>query len=128
MEGLFGEGRDHDPLDRRPEVLQDRAEQVMAERPLGRDPLQSHGNGVRLPGADPDREIALALHLLEDDDVVARGHMDPDALDHDFDQLADHGGIIPRSPGWIVGQLGEAWVRPSAWASASSSASASAWA
>ena len=88
-----------DPLDPRAELLERRREQVVGQRPLGGQALELHRDRARLPRPDPDREVAVAVGLLEDDHVAAREHVDPDALDDHLDQSVVHGRIIPRPAG-----------------------------
>ena len=106
VERLLGQGRDDHPIDARPEPFERRREQVVGERPVGGEALELHRDRARLPRPDPDREVAIPLGLLEDHDVAARQHVDPDALDDHLDELrprerllAGHGLIIPRRPG-----------------------------
>ena len=67
----------------------------------GGQALELHRDRARLPRPDPDRQVALALGLLEDHDVAAREHVDPDALDDHLDEpvtgrlLAGHGRDYP---------------------------------
>ena len=65
----------------------------------GRQALELHRDRARLPRPDPDREVAVAVGLLEDHHVPAGEHVDPDALDDHLDQLVvRHRPIIPRPP------------------------------
>ena len=96
VERLLGQLGDHHPIDLRAELLQRRREQVMGQRSLGGKALEFHGDRARFPRSDPDREVAIAVELLEDHDVAAREHVDPDALDLHLDKLVVHGRIIPR--------------------------------
>ena len=99
---LLGEGRDHDPVDPDAEALEGAGEEVVGQRPVGRQALELHRDRARLPRPDPDREVAIVVGLLEDDHVAAREHVDPDALDHHLDEsvprlrlLAGHGRDYP---------------------------------
>ncbi len=101
MERLVGEVRDDNPTNRDAELPERRGEDVVGERPLRGQALELHRDRVRLPGADPDRQVALAVELLEDDDMLAREHVDADALHGHLDQpelerVPGHGPIIPR--------------------------------
>ena len=81
-----------------PELLERRGEQVVGQRPLGGQALELHRDRARLPRPDPDRQVAVAVGLLEDHHVAAGEHVDPDALDEHLDELVVHGRIIPRRP------------------------------
>ena len=72
-------------------------EQVVGEGPLRRQALETHRDRARLPRPDPDRQVALAVGLLEDHDVAAREHVDPNALDDHLDQLVVHGADYPTA-------------------------------
>ena len=48
---------------------------------LGLDALLRESDGRGLDGSDPDRQVALALQLLEDDDALVRDKADADRLD-----------------------------------------------
>ena len=54
-EGLVGKVGDDDPPHRHAELGERPREEVVGQRPLGRDALQLHGDRVRLPWTDPDR-------------------------------------------------------------------------
>ena len=106
VERLLGQRRDDDPIDAGTETLEGRREEVVGQRTIRSEALELHRDRARLPWPDPDREIPIPLRLLEDDDMPARQHVDPDALDHHLDELrpgerllAGHGLIIPRRPG-----------------------------
>src|SRR5450759_1597189 len=99
MERLLGQRRDDDPVDGHPELAEGVREQVVGQRPLWRDALQPHRDRVRLPGPDPDGQVPLAVELLEDDDVLAGGHVHANALDDHLHELFRHGRIIPRLAG-----------------------------
>src|SRR6266851_7357232 len=65
----------------------------MSERP-GRDhALLGERDGGSLHRADPDRQIPVPLGLLEQDDGLVRGHLDPDADDLHL----PHGGSVLAS-------------------------------
>src|SRR5262252_2479761 len=70
-EHLFGERGDHDPADGDPELAEGGQHQVVSDRALWRHALDLHGDGVGLERADPDREIAIGLLLLQDHDVLS---------------------------------------------------------
>ena len=70
-----------------------RREQVVGERPLGRDALELQRDRVRLPGADPDGQVAVAPGLLEDHHVLGRQRVHAHALHHHLDHAGSHGGF-----------------------------------
>ena len=79
--------------------------QVVRERALGGDALESHRDRVGLGWTDPDRQISVPFRLLEDDDVLAREHVDAHALHDHLDQpypaerTFSHGSILaPATP------------------------------
>ena len=72
------------------ELLEGRREQVVGQRPLRGQALELHRDRARLPRPDPDRQVAVAVGLLEDDHVAAGEHVDPDALDDHLDQPVVH--------------------------------------
>ena len=75
-------------------------QQVVRERALGGDALELHRDRLGLPAADPDGQVALALRLAEDDDVLRGKHVDADALDDHLAQPRQHRSILhPRAPG-----------------------------
>src|SRR5438046_431313 len=87
VEHLVGEAGHDDALYDAPQVAERGRHQVVGEgapegiaRDLGRYRLG-------LEGADPDREVAVRLLLLEDHEVLGGRHMDPDAVDRDLDQV-----------------------------------------
>jgi hypothetical protein len=50
----------------------------VGHRPRGPHTLLLEGDGRRLDGADPDRQIPLPLRLLEQQDRLVAGQLDPD--------------------------------------------------
>jgi hypothetical protein len=46
--------------------------------------LQLHYDRIRLERTNPDRQLALAIHLLEQDDPMRRHQADPNAVDDNF--------------------------------------------
>ena len=58
---------DNDLLEGTPETTDHRGKQVMRERPRELHVGEFHSDGAGLAGADPDREHAFAVMLLEDD-------------------------------------------------------------
>ncbi len=81
------------------QLVERRREQVVGEGTLGRHPLQPHRDRARLPGTDPDRQVALPPDLLEDHHVLAVEHVDANALDHHLDQARiGHASILPGGP------------------------------
>ena len=90
-------------------------EQVVGERPVRGQALELHRDRARLPRPDPDRQVAVALGLLEDDDVAAGQHVDPHALDDHLDELVVRPwpAIIPRPAGGrpVAGRRGPAGPR-----------------
>jgi len=99
VERLLGKARDDHASYLDAEVGQGRDEQIVGQRPLGRHALQARGDGVGLLGPDPDRQIALALGFLEQDDMLTRQHVHSNALDDDFGERLSHGPIIPLRRG-----------------------------
>jgi len=57
------------------------AYQVVSQRPLRHHALLREGDRGRLHRSDPDRQVPLPLHLLQQDDGVIRRHLNPDADD-----------------------------------------------
>ena len=57
---------------------------------------------------DPDRQIALAVGLFQDDHVLAREHVDPHALDDHLDESHSgiHGPILDEA---TRGRRGRSW-------------------
>src|SRR5215207_1142109 len=86
VEGAFLQLGDHDPLDGHHQLVQQVLEQVVGERPLGGHALEGEGDGRRLDVADPDREEALAVALLEEDDRRLGWQLDPYADEGQLDQ------------------------------------------
>src|SRR6266705_1707767 len=62
-------------------------QEVVSERPRKLDARQLHRDGARLGGADPDREHALALLLLQDDDRCVGRAIEPQMRDSNLDHL-----------------------------------------
>ena len=90
---LVSEVRDDDVPDADAEVRQDAHEQVVGERALGLHALELHGDRLRLPAADPDGQVALAVGFPEDDDVLRGEHVDADALHDHLAQSLGHGDL-----------------------------------
>jgi hypothetical protein len=69
-----------------PHLLEHVHEQVVGQRARRLDPLQREGDRGRLDRADPDRQVARALALLQQHDRLVRRQLHPDAdelhLDH----------------------------------------------
>ena len=109
-ECVFGEVADDDLLHVNAELGERLAEEVVSHRPLGRHALEAHGDCVRLPRTDPDRQVSLAYGVAQDHHVLRRHHVDADALDDHLVQVAvvvvavvvatgGHGRILSRYPG-----------------------------
>jgi hypothetical protein len=58
---------------------------IVWQRPRSGDALQLHGDRFRLVRANPDRQVALAVDLLEDHDAVLGDQTDADAFDYCLD-------------------------------------------
>ena len=56
-------------------------EQVVGQRPGGLDALLLERDRGGLDRADPDRQIAVAVGLAQQEDRLVRGQFDPDAHD-----------------------------------------------
>src|ERR1700730_4845756 len=56
-------------------------EQIMRQRAKGNHALLGEGDRRCLDRSDPDRQVPVALRLLEQDDGAVRWHLDPDADD-----------------------------------------------
>src|SRR6266699_513311 len=56
-------------------------EQIMRQRAKGNHALLGEGDRCCLDRSDPDRQVPVALRLLEQDDGAVRWHLDPDADD-----------------------------------------------
>src|SRR5439155_22800085 len=65
-EGVVGEVVDDDVFDAGAQAIDDRAQQVVGEGPGDGHFLEADGDGVRLGGPYPDREIAVGLFLFQD--------------------------------------------------------------
>src|SRR5580700_5770331 len=96
------EVREEDPVPQRgdvhrgelyPQRLQHIAEEVVGERPGGDHALLGERDGGSLHWPDPDRQVPVPLGLLEQDDGLVRGHLDPDADDLHL----PHGGSVLAS-------------------------------
>jgi hypothetical protein len=85
VEDVLREVGDDDSVDRAAEVADYRLHEVVRERPGGADALQLHRDRLGLVGADPDRQVALAVDLFEDHHPVLGDEADADAFDHGFD-------------------------------------------
>ena len=64
------------------------AQQVVREGPGDGDFLKLDGDGVGFRGADPDRQVAVGLLLLEDNDPLVVHQADPDAFDRHLNHAA----------------------------------------
>src|ERR1022692_1150486 len=93
VEHLVAERRHDDPVDRDLDRAEEVGQEVMRDRPLRCDPGDLQRDRVRLVDADPDGEVAIRRLFLEDDDVLARRHVHPDAVDGHFHQVG-HASII----------------------------------
>src|SRR5438105_2578823 len=87
VEGALPQLRDVDALDGHPELLHDVLEELVGHRPLGDDALESEGDGGGLDGADPDREEAAPIALLQQHDGLIGGQLDPDSDERNLDHL-----------------------------------------
>src|SRR5712692_179259 len=87
VEHLIREARDHDALDAHPEVAESARHEVVREGPSQRVARDLSRDRLRLGGADPDRQVPVGLLLLEDHEVLRGGHVDPDGVDRDLDEV-----------------------------------------
>src|SRR5215467_5269667 len=91
--------REEDPVPQRGDVhgreldtegFEHVTEKVVRERPRRNHALLGERDRGSLHRADPDRQIPVPLGLLEQDDGLVRGHLDPDADDLHL----PHGGSV----------------------------------
>src|ERR671915_1384489 len=86
VEGPVPELGDQDPIHPDAELLEHVLHQVVRHRPGRFHPLEGEGDRRGLRGTDPDRQVPLPLALLEENDGLVPGQLDPDAdqvhLDH----------------------------------------------
>src|SRR5207342_1961495 len=78
-------------------------EQVVGQRTRRYDALLGEGDGGRLDGPDPDRQVPLTLHLAQQHDRVVRRHLDPYTQDVD---LAHGVHTTPGRTGSYAGRPG----------------------
>ena len=71
--------------------LDDVLDQVVGQRARRHDTLLGVGDGGRLRRPDPDRQVALAVPLAQQDDRLVGGHLDADAQDIDL----SHSSTVP---------------------------------
>src|SRR6202165_2409397 len=72
---------DDDLLELRRERLEQRAHQIVRQRPRHCRPFQRQRDRRGLERTDQDREVALAFEILQDDDGVVREEIDPQLVD-----------------------------------------------
>ena len=77
-EDFIGQLGDDDPFEPDVEGSHRRRHQVVGDRAVRRDPSDLESDRIRLGHADPDRYVAVCALLLEDHDVLAGGHVNPD--------------------------------------------------
>src|SRR5205814_6541689 len=84
-----------DPVQVDAQLAEGGSHQIVGDRTLGGDAGDLQGDGIGFEDADPDRQVAVGLLLLEDHDVLAGGHVDPDAVDADLYELVR---VLPPWP------------------------------
>ena len=85
VEGVLLQIADDDLLDRRLQVLDDVAQQVVRHRPRRLDVLDLQRDGVGLEHADPDRQHLLPVLIAQDDDRHVGDGIDHQPLDGHLD-------------------------------------------
>src|SRR5215467_15944247 len=80
-EDAVPERGDVDRVQLHPECLEHVAKQVVGQRPGRHHPLLRERDRGGFHRADPDWQVPLPLHLLEQDDGLVRGHLHADADD-----------------------------------------------
>ena len=87
--------------------LQERArEQVVGQRSLRQHALEACGDGVRLPGPDPDGQVAVAVPLSEQDDVLGRIACTCTLSTYTSLTSGGHSGDATRASAGLLGGLG----------------------
>src|SRR5579872_696469 len=81
--------------DPRPELVDDRFQQVGSKRTGGLFTLQLHRDRRRLVGSHPDQEVSLELLVLQDDHTLTVRQVHSDALDDHGNQHAARSSPYP---------------------------------